>query len=103
MQAKELAKRLKSKDAPIVLDVRTGIEYRNGHIPGALYAPSLRIVTRRAQLPADKSAPLVVTCEHGPRARLASRILAWMGYQRVELLDGQMAGWRRAGLPTEKS
>lgn len=103
MQAKELAKRLKAKDAPIVLDVRTGIEYRNGHIPGALYAPSLRILTRRAKLPTDKTAPLVVTCEHGPRARLASRLLAWLGYQQVELLDGHMAGWRRAGLPTEKS
>ena len=103
MQPKELARRLKGNDGPVVLDVRMGIEYRGGHIPGALYAPTLRILTRRAGLPKDRQTPLVVTCEHGPRAKLACKVLGWLGYRQVELLDGHMAGWRRAGLPLEKS
>ncbi len=103
MQGKELALRLKSKEAPLVLDVRTGIEYRNGHIPGALYAPTLRILTWRAKLPADRGTLLVVTCEHGPRAQLAAKVLGWRGYHNVVLLEGHMAAWRKAGLPLEKS
>lgn len=103
MQAKELARRLKDKEGPLVLDVRLGIEYRGGHIPGARYAPTLRILLRRAGLPSDKATPLVVTCEHGPRAKMACRVLGWLGYSRVELLDGHMAEWRRVGLPLEKS
>lgn len=103
MQPKELARQLKKNEGPLVLDVRMGIEYRGGHIPGALYAPTLRILTRRAGLPKDKDTPLVVTCEHGPRAKLACKVLSWLGYRQVELLDGHMAGWRRAGLPLEKS
>ena len=37
MQCQELAKRLKSKNPPVVVDVRTGFEFRKGHIPGALH------------------------------------------------------------------
>ena len=103
MQGKELVRRLKGMEAPLVLDVRTGMEYRNGHIPGALYAPTLRILLRRAGLPGDKETPLVVTCEHGPRAQMARKILHWLGYRQVELLEGHMSAWRKAGLPLEKS
>lgn len=103
MQGKELALRLKTKEAPLVLDVRTGIEYRNGHVPGALYAPTLRILTWRVKLPADKGTPLLVTCEQGSRAKLAARVLRWRGYHNVDLLEGHMSAWRKAGLPLEKS
>jgi rhodanese-related sulfurtransferase len=55
-----------------------------------------------AHLPDDKNAELVLTCEHGPRAQMAQRILAVYGYRKTTLLDGHMAGWKRAGLPLEK-
>jgi rhodanese-related sulfurtransferase len=99
MQATELAQRLKKKTAPLVIDVRTGGEYRVGHIPGALHAPSWRMLLRRVELPADKATPLVVTCEHGPRALVARGLLGLLGYRRVELLEGHMKAWRMAKLP----
>jgi len=102
MQARELAKALKSKTPPAVVDVRSGFEYRAGHIPGAIHAPALKILLRLAKLPADKGAPLVVTCEHGPRAQVGKAFLALSGYRNVQFLDGHMAGWRRAGLPLQK-
>lgn len=102
MQAKELARQLKSKTPPCVVDVRSGFEFRAGHIPGAIHAPALKILLRLAPLPKVKQEQLVVTCEHGPRAQLAKSFLALAGYRNVELLDGHMAGWRRSGLPLEK-
>ncbi len=102
MQAQELAKKMKSGQAPSVLDVRSGIEFRAGHIPGAVHAPSWKILLRMAALPAEKDAQLVVTCEHGPRAMLAKSLLDARGYKNVKLLDGHMSGWRRAGLPLER-
>ena len=102
MQAKELAKKIKSNTAPSVLDVRSGFEFRSGHIPGALHTPAWRILLRLSPLPKDKKTPLVVTCEHGPRAQLAVSLLKLAGYPDIELLDGHMAGWRRGGLPLEK-
>ncbi len=102
MTSQELARRIKSKQPPAVIDVRTGFEFRSGHIPGAIHAPTWKILLRLAPTPKDKDAELVVTCEHGPRAQIAKGLLGACGYRHVTLLDGHMAGWRRAGLPTER-
>ena len=97
MQQQELVKRLKSKNPPAVIDVRTVFEFRKGHIPGAIHAPTWKILLRLAQIPADKDAELVVTCELGPRASIAKGLLNILGYRNVVLLAGQMVGWRQAG------
>ena len=102
MQPQELLKRMKSKQAPAIIDVRTGFEFKNGHIPGAIHAPTWKILLRMARIPSDRSAELVVTCEHGPRAQLAKGLLGALGYRNVALLAGHMADWRRAGRPHEK-
>lgn len=102
MQAKELLKRLKTPGAPAVIDVRTGFEFNNGHIPGAIHAPTWKILLKLARIPADKNAELVLTCEMGPRAQLAKSLLGFFGYRRVDLLDGHMARWREGGHPLEK-
>lgn len=102
MQARDLAKQIKAGKAPCVVDVRSSFEFKSGHIPGAVHAPSLKILLRLAKLPQDKETRLVVTCEHGPRAQMAKSLLGLAGYRNTELLEGHMAGWRRAGLPVEK-
>ena len=101
MQASKLAQRLKSNDAPTIFDVRSGIEFKYGHIPGAIHAPALKILLNMANLPKDKNTELVVTCEHGPRAVMAQRLLAVYGYRNTTLLEGHMAGWKRDALPLE--
>ena len=102
MQPQELAKRIKAGNPPSVIDVRTIFEFRKGHIPGAIHAQTWKILLRIARIPSDKDSELVVTCELGPRARMAMGLLKAWGYRNVVFLAGQMAGWRRAGLPQEK-
>lgn len=102
MHPQELSKRVKSKKPPVLVDVRTGLEFRKGHIPGAIHAPTWKIFLRLAQLPSDREAELVVTCELGPRAHIAKSLLNAYGYQNVVLLAGQMADWRTAGRPMER-
>jgi hydroxyacylglutathione hydrolase len=102
MQPQDLQKRITAKLAPAVIDVRTVFEFRKGHIPGAIHAPTWKILLRLTRIPSDKNAELVVTCEHGPRAQLATGLLKAFGYRNVVLLAGQMAGWRQAGFPQEK-
>jgi rhodanese-related sulfurtransferase len=102
VKAIDLATRVKSNSAPPVIDVRSGIEFRHGHIPGAIHAPALRILLKLAHLPDHKNTELVITCEHGPRAHVAQRLLAAYGYRNTTLLEGHMAAWKRAGLPLEK-
>jgi len=102
MQPNELLKRMKSKQPPTVLDVRSGFEFRNGHIPGALHSPAFKILFRVARIPSDKNTELVVTCEHGPRAQLAKSLLGFLGYRNITLLEGHMSAWRQAGRLQEK-
>jgi len=102
MQSNELVRRIKSGEALTVIDVRSGMEFKHGHIQGAVHAPALKILLKMARLPRDKSSELVITCEHGPRAHMAQRILMAFGYRHTTLLEGHMAGWRSAGLPLEK-
>jgi hydroxyacylglutathione hydrolase len=85
-----------------VVDVRTGIEFKAGHIPGAINAPIWKIVLRLAKLPADKQSEMVVLCELGPRAVMAKNLLGLLGYRNLALLAGHMAAWRRSGLPLNK-
>lgn len=103
MKPKELQKQLKSKSAPMVLDVRSAMEYRMGHIPGALLLPFWKVLFRlTGMLPKDKQVQLVLYCESGARAEVVGSMLAKRGYSRIAYLDGDMPGWRQAGLSLEK-
>lgn len=99
--ARELASRLEDGTAPPVLDVRSEGEYRAGHVPGAIHLGFLSTFGHGDELAFDRGEPVVVYCEHGPRAGIARFALRRHGFERVVLLEGHMSGWREAGLPVE--
>jgi len=102
MEANELVKRIESKSAPSVIDARTKIEFELGHVPGAIHAPSLKILLNAAHLPKDKNHELVIYCTHGGRAMIAQKLLARKGYSKMDLLKGHWKFWKNSGLPVEK-
>ena len=102
MKPENLTSKLKRKSPPLVIDVRSGGEFRSGHIPGALNLPVSSLPFKRAALPRDRRILLVIACEHGPRAVLAKGILGLLGFKNCELLDGHMHGYRNKKLPLEK-
>lgn len=99
----DLAEQIARGEAPLVLDVRSDSEFTEGHVPGAVHIPFRSVDERSAELPVDKDDPIVVTCQHGPRAVWAARSLRKAGYTNVSFLDGHMSAWTAAGLPTETS
>ena len=103
MTGEELERRIKAKQAPIILDVRTDFEFRSGHLPGAVHAPLLKVLQATTAVSRSKTDLIVITCEHGPRAQLARMLLMWRGYKNIELLDGHMARWRHAGRSVKKN
>ncbi|RLB62373.1 MAG: rhodanese-like domain-containing protein [Deltaproteobacteria bacterium] len=97
MKADELEKRIKSDQALVILDVRSGFEFKSGHIPGAVHAPLVKILEKTQKASRNKEDLLVLTCEHGPRAHFARMLLKWHGYKNLELLNGHMMRWRQSG------
>jgi hydroxyacylglutathione hydrolase len=102
MQAEELLRRIKSNNAPVILDTRSEMEFKGGHIPGAINAPVRKILLNRAQLPQDRSCEMVITCMHGQRANTAKFLLGIYGYRNTDLLDGFLEGWKKARLPLQQ-
>jgi rhodanese-related sulfurtransferase len=91
---------LRAGTAPVIVDVRTGWEYRRGHVPGAIHVPFYTLLVRQDAIPGPRDEPVIVYCEHGPRAGVAKLGLRLAGFTDVRYLDGHMAGWKARGLPT---
>ena len=102
MTPDELEKRTKTGQVPVLLDVRSGLEFASGHISGAVHAPLVNVLKAVQVASPAKQDLLVIVCEQGPRAQLAKVLLKWNGYKNIALLDGHMDQWRRSGRPVKK-
>jgi len=102
MQANELCRRLASNTAPLIVDARKTVLFKESHIPGALHAKVPWILSGKVRFPKDRDTEMVITCEHGPRSWIARKLLSLRGYRNTSILEGHMLGWKKAGLPLEK-
>ena len=94
--AQEVHARRQQGGGPLLLDVRSPIEFESERIEGALNIPLEGLGTRLDDLP--EGADLVVVCRTGVRATIAAESLARAG-RRARVLDGGVLAWRRARLP----
>jgi len=92
---------IESDAPPFILDVRTQSEYDSGHVPGAVLVPHDQLPERLGEVLAHRERLIVVYCESGRRAAKAIDVLQKAGVEHLAKLDGDMAGWRSAGLPEE--
>jgi rhodanese-related sulfurtransferase len=96
-----LLKRMQEGAAPLIVDVRSQGEYDTDHVPGAMHIPFYAIGSGLEQMGFAKDAPVVLYCEHGPRAGIAGLSLFLSGYERVFSLEGHMKAWRNNEYPVE--
>lgn len=99
--AGKLLERLDNGTAPLVLDVRSKEEYDTGHVPGAVHIPYGELSSRLSELPGGEGQEIVVYCEVGGRAAVATKVLENAGYSEVRNLEGHMQQWRAENLPRE--
>ena len=98
---KQLIEKLESGWKPAIVDVRSGREYTAGHVPDAIHLSFWNPLFSSDSLNVDKERPVVVYCEHGPRAYIAAYGLRNKGFKQVYYLTGHMSQWRKDGLPIE--
>jgi rhodanese-related sulfurtransferase len=102
LKANELFKRIEAKTAPVIIDPRSEIEFKKGHLPGAINAPVRKLLFNSAVIPADKETEIVIGCMHGQRAMIGKWLLGCHGYRNIVYLDGWIQEWIKDGLPMEK-
>jgi glyoxylase-like metal-dependent hydrolase (beta-lactamase superfamily II) len=85
--------------APLLVDVRTPLEFESERIEGALNIPLDQLDARVEEI--AEPAEVVIVCRTGVRATIAAESLARAG-RRARVLDGGMLAWRRARLPVRE-
>lgn len=76
----------RDKASTVLLDVRTEMEYNNGHIEGAVNIPVDELRERIDELDKDKT--ILAYCQVGFRGYIAGRILQQKGYNNKNLTGG---------------
>ena len=88
ISAEEAKKGIAEGTFPIVLDVRTDMEYNLGHYPEAVHIPTARLVDEiETKLP-RKTSGILVYCNTGQRSRYAADLLKKKGYTNVRYISG---------------
>lgn len=86
----ELHGALADQQVPVLVDVRTAMEFGSGHIPGAIHVPMGQI--EAAELPDE----VWVVCRSGTRSARVAQGLAAQGKRVVDVAGGTLA-WSAAG------
>jgi rhodanese-related sulfurtransferase len=96
ISAAETAENLRSGAAE-VLDLRSGMSYRAGHIDGATWTIRPRITADAGRAGSAKT--VILVADDPTLAALAAVDLKAAGAQDIRILAGGFEAWRSAGLP----
>ncbi|MEO1701807.1 MAG: rhodanese-like domain-containing protein [Pseudomonadota bacterium] len=90
---------LQSNPDIVVLDIRTGREFRSGHIEGAININYFDRNFRDRIAELDGSKTYIMHCAAGGRSDASINILRNAGLTNVYHMGGGTSEWKREGLP----
>lgn len=89
----------KYQQGTFFLDVRTQVEWDNGHLANSTLIPLDQLSSRLTEIPKDQD--VVVICRSGVRAKQGTSTLREAGYTHAVSMTGGLLAWRSAGYPFE--
>lgn len=88
MSPSELAEKLQSEQAPLLVDVRTPVEYESLQVPGSHNVPLDLLQKNKEALAEQFSGEIVLICQTGNRANQALQHLRAAGVDTARVLEG---------------
>jgi glyoxylase-like metal-dependent hydrolase (beta-lactamase superfamily II)/rhodanese-related sulfurtransferase len=79
----------------VLIDVRTGEEWDEGHIEHAFHLPIHAILEDGLEEYAEKDAYISIICKSGYRSNIAASFLKARGYRHIYSVIGGMLTWQR--------
>jgi phage shock protein E len=76
----------------VIVDVRTPVEYQEGHIPSVANIPLDQLESRMNEVPKDKKVLLI--CRSGKRSAQGTALLRGKGFDNVYNVVEGMNGWK---------
>ncbi len=94
MTAEEAKQNMQSSEF-LILDVRSNLEFSNGHIDNAVNVDVEEIEKYISDVVPDKERKIIVYCQSGNRSKIASQKLIDLGYKNVYNLVGGISEFEK--------
>jgi rhodanese-related sulfurtransferase len=95
----DVLKQLTVDEQPLLVDVRSPMEYRTAHIKNAINLPLETLTQSLDRIP--KNRPVVLYCSSGYRTGMAVMTLQLLGYDNVRGFPPSLKAWEAAEEPIE--
>ncbi|MCB1094072.1 MAG: rhodanese-like domain-containing protein [Verrucomicrobiae bacterium] len=92
----------RARDKAVVLDIRTGKEFADGHIKGAMNLNFLGDDFKANLEKLDRDKVYVMHCQSGGRSGKAKALFKELGFKNVLHIQDGYRAWASAGFPVEK-
>lgn len=96
LNTSEFEEMIRENSDIIILDVRTSIEFREGHLPGAINMSNVKEGIKHL----DPSKTYLLHCRVGGRSAVASQLLVNAGFEKVFNLNGSI---EHMAIPLQKA
>lgn len=93
---------LRRGEKPVLLDVRTRLEFQEHNLAGSHPIPLDELDPAAVAREHGAASNYVLVCRSGKRAGQAAEKLAAAGMKNLQILEGGMLAWAEAGLPANR-
>lgn len=98
----QMATDLINRENAVVIDLRAVKDFTEGHIVGSINVAYTAIDQNKNKVEKFKNRPIIFVCASGAQSLNAMHKFKKLGFEKVYVLGGGLAAWKRANLPVVK-